>query len=369
MSVATTRMQDWIQSAPNFDKNMTRAKEWGALDFFTMQTTQGGLLSPELREKAFNSMGNTVKIPVINFDENVTVSNVRSCVIQDDENTSAFYTVVWATYAVGFTSVPVAFDNNYIGYDQDFGRKLEKISRALADALDTSAITALTAQKTQVFNDLLNYTAVGNVIDVPSRMATEILGDIRPIMRANNFSGQMHLIGNAGLDSLIGKLSEKGVYNEANKRLQYADKILHYTTNIANESGKNGTFFAVEDGNVAVLTRVDREARRGTKMNDHEWGVVRLPYIDLPVGFHFYKTVGDQSAIAGDATADVKCAVKEHFGFSLDAAFITAYNSNPTTLPNPIIKAQIAALPANTPLGTPVEIVNGSENPLYTQTV
>lgn len=343
---------------------MTRPCEYGALDFFIEQTNSANsILSPNLRDRAFASIGNTVQIPVINYDGDVQVSNIRSCVIADDENTSALYTVVWATYAIGFTMVPAAYMNNEIGYEHDFLRKMEKITRALADALDKGAVAALEAGKTQVYKDDLNYQVQGNVVEVPTQMATEILGDVNPMMRANCFPEYIHIIGNAGVDSLVRKLAQHGVYNDVNKRMEYDNKVLHYTNNVVNESQKNGTFFAVADGNVGVLTRVDREALRRTRANFHEWDVVRLPYIDLPVGSHYYTAVGDQSQIAGDATADLTCAVKEYFGFSLDVAFLVAYNSDPAKVASPIIKAEIAAQTANQPLGMPVYVTNAAEFP------
>jgi hypothetical protein len=171
----------------------------------------------------------------------------------------------------------------------------------------------------------------------------------------------VHIIGNAGVDSLIRKLAQHGIYNDVNKRMEYDNKIIHYTNNVLNGTGKNGTFFAVADGNVGVLTRVDREALRRTRANFHEWDVVRLPYIGLPVGSHYYTAVGDQSAIAGAATADLTCAVKEYFGFSVDVAFIVAYNSDPATVANPIMKAEIASPAASTPISTPVYVVNASD--------
>lgn len=343
---------------------MTRPCEYGALDFFIEQTNSANsIISPNLRDKAFASIGNTVQIPVINYDGDVQVSNIRSCVIADDENTSALYTVVWATYAIGFTMVPAAYTNNEISYEHDFLRKMEKTTRALADALDKGAVAALEAGKTQVYKDKLNYQVQGNVVEVPTQMATEILGDVNPMMRANCFPEYIHIIGNAGVDSLVRKLAQHGVYNDVNKRMEYDNKVLHYTNNVVNEAQKNGTFFAVADGNVGVLTRVDREALRRTRANFHEWDVVRLPYIDLPVGSHYYTAVGDQSQIAGDATADLTCAVKEYFGFSLDVAFLVAYNSNPATVASPIIKAEIAAQTANQPIGMPVYVTNAAEFP------
>lgn len=370
MSLVATRLQNWRVENPEFDRNMTRPCEYGALDFFIEQTdAQNSIISPHLRDRAFESIGNTVQIPVINYDGDVQVSNVRSCVIADDENTSALYTVVWATYAIGFTMVPAAYMNNEISYDHDFIRKMEKTTRALANALDQGAVAALEAAKTQVLKDKLNYQFAGNVIEVPTQMATEIMGDIDPIMRANCFPEMIHIVGNAGVDSLIRKLAQHDVYNDVNKRMEYANKVLHYTNNVVNEAGKNGTFFAVADGNVGVLTRVDREALRRTRANFHEWDVVRLPYIDLPVGSHYYTSVGDQSQIAGAATQDLTCALKEYFGFSVDVAFLAAYNSDPSTVANPVIKAEIAARSENTPLGMPVYVTNDAETPIYTQTV
>lgn len=362
MSLVATRLQNWRISNPELDRNMARPLEYGALDFFIEQTdAPNSIISSNLRNRAFASMGNTVQVPVINYDGDVTVSNSRSCTVSDDENTSALYTIVWTTYSVGFTMVPTLYMNNEIDYQHDFERKMEKICRALATALDSAAITALEAAKTQVFKDLLQYSQSSNVINVPTQMATEILGDLNPMMRANAYPETIHLIGNAGIDSLIRKLAQHGVYNDVNKRMEYDNKILHYTTQLANASEKIGTLYAVADGNVGVLTRVDREALRRASANFHEWDVVRLPFIDLPVGSHYYTAVGDQSSIAGDASADMVCNVKEYFGFSVDVAFIVAYNSDAEHVANPIIKAQIAAPAQNTPIATPVYVTNAAE--------
>ena len=362
MSLIATRLQNWRIENPELDRNMFRPSEYGALDFFISQTdAPNSIISANLRERAFASMGNTVQLPVLNYDSDVQVSNVRTCVIGDDENTSALYTVVWATYQVGFTMTPAMYMNNEIDQQHDFERKMQKVCRALADKLDEDAITALEAQKTQVFGDLLQYQQSGNSIQVPNQMATEILGDINPMMRANDYFEPVHIIGNAGVDALIRKLAQHGIYNDVNKQMEYDNKIIHYTNNLTNENSIYGTFYAVADGNVGVLTRVDREALRRTRANFHEWDVVRLPYIDLPVGSHFYTAVGDQSSIAGDATADLTCAVKEYYGFSVDVAFIVAYNSDAATVANPIIKAEIAAPATNQPFGTAVYVTNAAD--------
>ena len=370
MSLIATRVQNWRIQNPAFDKNMTRPQEYGALDFFVQQTNAAtSMLSPDLRDRALRSIGTTIQIPVINFDESVQVGNVRSCVIADNENTSALYTVVFATYSIGYTMVPAAYMNNEISYNHDWTRKMEKVTRALANALDIGAVAALEANKSQVYKDLLYYTKVGNDIQVPWDMREVFLSDTNTMMRANEYPGQLHVIGNAGIDSQIRQLAKMGIYNEVNNRMEFENKIIHFTNNIVNEAGKFSTAYVVEDGNVGMLTRVDREAVRNASAQGHEWGIVRLPYIDLPVGSHYYTSVGDQSGIVGAATDDLTCAVKEHFGFSVDVAYIVAYNSNPALIANPIMKVEIAQSNAANPIARPVTIVNNESNPVFTQAV
>lgn len=366
MSLVATKVQNWRVSNPQFDSNMTRACEYGALNFFAQQTqSPQSIISPLLRAQAIESMGKTLQIPVIKYDGDVTVKTSRACTIEDAENTSALYTVVFATYGVGFTMVPALYSNNDIAEEHDFARKMEKVTRALANALDAGAVAALAANKTQVFKDLLLYQETGNVIGVPWDLRTEIIGDINPIMRANCYTGGIHIIGNAGIDSLMQKLAQLGPNNAVNKVLEYAGKTFHYSNNVTNEVGVFGTGFAVEENQVGILTRSGRENVRGTVSNFHEWGVINLPILGLPVDFHYYTAVGDQSSIAGGASADMVCNVKEYYGFEVDVAFIVAYNSDPEDVANPVIQFEIGQSGAANPVAQPVTIVNGESNPVH----
>lgn len=371
MSLLATRLQNIRVRVPRFDDNMTRQKQYGALDFFAQQTlSPTGFVTPELRERAFGSIGNTVQIPVINYDEDVTVSNVRSCTIEDNDNESALCTVVFATYAVGFTMVPAQFQNNEITYQHDFDRKYEKVMRAMGIKLDQDALAALSTAKTQVYNDKLLYTVTGNVIKAPWDYREDLLGDLNPMMLANGFNRDIHIIGNTGLYSMVSKLAEHGFYNDVNKQLEYMDKIFHFSSQLVNEEGVFATGYAVEDGNVGILTRVDREAyRRARSTNGHEWDVVNVPLLNIEMGTHYYESVGDMSATSGAATADMTCAIKEHFGFSVDVAFVVKYNSAPATVPNPVMAFEVAQSTAANPYAKPVTVVNGETNPVFTKAV
>ena len=90
MSLVATRLQNWRVENPEFDRNMTRPCEYGALDFFIEQTNAPtSIISQNLRDRAFASIGNTVQIPVITYDGDVQVYTVPYCVIPEDENSSS----------------------------------------------------------------------------------------------------------------------------------------------------------------------------------------------------------------------------------------------------------------------------------------
>lgn len=342
MSIVATRIQN-IRAKSALDKNELRPSRYGALDFFMNDTdAPEGIISQELKEKAWSSIGSTLEVPVIKFDSGISIGNSRSLTIADSENTSALFTVTFTTMAWGFTMTPALYHNNEIGYQKDFDAKFIKYLYEFADTLDSACITKLAADKTQVIKDPLLYTVTGNSVQVPYTDRDNIIGDLNVMLGSNDHFGQIHLIGNGGVESLIRKLAEKGIYNSENKTLEYSDKILHFSSRVSNATGMYGTGFAVQQGTTGMLWRVEREAlRRAVSRTGHEWDMVTLPMLNMPVGTYYYESVGDQSALAGAASADMNRAVKEHYGFAVDVAIITNYNSDPATIANPIIKFEI----------------------------
>ena len=74
MSLIATRLQNWRIENPELDKNMFRPCEYGALDFFIEQTdAPNSIISQNLKDRAFASIGNTVQVPVLNYDSEVAV--------------------------------------------------------------------------------------------------------------------------------------------------------------------------------------------------------------------------------------------------------------------------------------------------------
>lgn len=339
MSLVNTRMQN-MRANSDIDKNELRPSRYGALDVFVMDTnTPGGIISPELKQKATESVGRLLEVPVVDFDGDITIGNTRTLTIGDSENTSQMFSIIFTPFTFGFTVVPSLYMNNEIGIQKDFERKMKKYIYKFAETLDSSAIAALAAAKTQDLGDKLVYDFTSNTIVSPWKQRENILGDLGPMFASNDYYGSLRIIGNGGVESLINKLAQKSIYNDVNKTNEWSDKTFHFTNRLGNDVGNYATGYAVEEGQLGFLQRFERECLLGTTAaTGHEWGIETLPMLGIPCGTYYYESVGDFSGIAGSASADMTRVRKQHYGFAVDIAFVVPYNSDPENLASPIAK-------------------------------
>lgn len=344
MSLVLTRIQN-IRANSNLDKFEYRPSRYGALDAFMVQSEDPmGILTDELKQKARTSIGSTLETPVIDYDADITIGNTRSLTIADSENTSKMVQINFATYSWGFTIAPAMYMNNEIRVQKDFETKMMKYIYKFAQKLDETALATLAANKTQVIKNSLLYDKTGNAINAKWTERENVFGDLDVMMGANDFYGQLHIIGDPGVESIMRKLQQKGLYNEVNKQNEFGSKIVHFTNNMAAVLGKYAQGYVVNAGSLGMLTRFERDCLLGTVSGDgHEWGIATLPLLNMPVGTYFYDSVGDYSGIAGTATADMTRTRKEHYGFAVDIAFMTAYNSAPSALPSPIMAFNVSS--------------------------
>jgi len=341
MSLILTRTQDIREKSPNFYEWENRITQTGALDFMMMDTMN--TLSPALIRKAKSSIGSVLATPVIKYDSGVSIASSRSVTISDDFNTSAMYTFTFVTYSYGWTETPSAHMNNEITLQEDWNANYKKFIIALSKVMDTAAVAALSAAKTQVFGDTLIYTTPGNIVTADLQDEMRLFADMEPLMDANDVSGKVHYIGNPGFKSLVNRTKQLSTFNAENKTLHLNGTPLHYSNRITNGANMGATFYAVTEGSCGLLYRFEREALLGTRSRTgHEWSLDTLIGLDIPVSTYYYEGVSDYSADHGAATADNTRAWKRFFGFSVDVCYVTAYNSDPTTIPSPIIAAQIA---------------------------
>lgn len=404
MSLVLTRIQN-VLAQSNVDKYEYRASRYGALSAFMSQSEDpGGILTSDIKEKARTSTGKSLLTTVIDYDGGISISHDRPLVITDSENTSRHLQINFATYSFGFTIAPAMYMNNEIGIQRDFQTKLMKYVYKLAQVLDEAALAAIAAGKTTVINNSLLYDKTGNIINAKWTERENILGDLEVIMGANDFYAPLDIVGDAGIESVVKKLAQHGLYNDVNKANEYAGKTFHFTNNIAKgayatSSAASAAFvnastwkgqptnskqandesyaaatalpavtagsnlyargYAISKGSLGMLTRFERDCLLGTVSGDgHEWGIATLPLLGLPVGTYFYDSVGDFSSIGGAGTADMVRTRKEHYGFAVDIAFVTAYNSDPTHNASPILSFNISSEDAS--YAKPVFVVNQS---------
>lgn len=368
MSLVLTRTQN-MRANSNFDKFEYRPSRYGALNAFMVQSNDPtGILTDDIKEKARMSIGNVLETPVIDYDGNITIGNSRTLTIADSENTSRMLQINFSTYAWGFTVVPSMYMNNEIKIQKDFEVKMMKYIYKFAQALDQAALSALAANKTTVMANTLLYDWSNNAINGKWSERENLFGDLEVMMAANDFYGQLHIIGDPGVQSILNKLQQHGLYNDVNKQNEYAGKVIHFTNNLAATEGVYAQGYAVNEGSLGMLTRFERDCLLGTVSGDgHEWDIITLPTLNMQVGSYFYDSVGDYSAIAGGATADLTRTRKEHYGFAVDVAFVTAYNSDTDNNAGPIVSFNVSN--ENAVYASPVVVVNTEDNPVITETV
>ena len=344
MSLLNTRLQDLRVSSPNLDRWTLRPSVYGALDMFVIGNSEGqSIVSQALLAQAATAVGRAVTVPVYD-SRSVSIGSTRSVTIADSENTSQLFTISFTTYAWGFTHVPAMYQNNEMADAEDWNRKFNTYLIEFAKTVDNQCISALSAAKSQVFAETLQYTNTGNVIIASDAQKDEIIGDMSVIMNANDYpGGPYRVLMNPGMQSQVNKMLEHAQYNDQDKTIQFLDKTWHMSNRLANAAGHKATGYIVNPGSLGMVWRHEREAIRNTVLPDgHEWMRDMLPGLGIPVDTYFYYGVGDYSAIGGASTADMTRVAKEHYGFAIELATVTAYNTDLATYANPIVKFAIA---------------------------
>ena len=267
MSLVSTLVQD-SRVTSDLSKYEIRIEQAGIFDTFKRQSdAPGGILTDELKRVAFNSAGRDVTVPVLNYKD-VTVRTTRPLTIAADENTSAFVTITWTTLAYGFKMYPAQHFNNDISYQQDFDHKYKAMMRKFIATLEGLGNTALNAAKTQVVAEVTGgHTFASNVVSetgITNLYDSYIMHDLIPMMASNDFYDMgMDVVGNQGLRSIVQRMAGFGQYNNEDKTLPFENKLLHWSNQISNASGKNATGYAVADSSLGVLMRVEPDIRGG----------------------------------------------------------------------------------------------------------
>jgi hypothetical protein len=335
----------------SLDKNEARGSRYGAYDYFREDAARpDSIFDQDIRAKIKASFGNSVVVPVIDA-KTVTIGNVRSCTIADDENTSKLVTLTFTTYAFGFTMYGAQYFNNDVKYQADFNRKLKNYLNQFAALLDSQGITTLENAKNQFWTGVTAYyPQVANALQVTQAQKNDYYNNLQSIMETMDFYGKPHIISNVSGQPMVRRLVNQGAGNAINEEFQLSPYDWHWTNRIANGVGIQSTHYAVQEGTCAIETRIDPDSIAGNRIGDFvEWNQVNVPLPNTPYGIEmgslYRKDCVDGSALQSPNTgvAGLTATMKESFQWSVDVVTATAYNSSPTTRYNPIVKTEISA--------------------------
>jgi hypothetical protein len=330
------------------DRNEVRPSRYGAWDFFQRQTAlAGGILTDEVKTMIKQSTGNFVDIPVLNA-EDVTITNVRSCVIPADVETSALVRLTFITYAFGFTMTPARHFNNDISYRQLFERKMENYLLKLALTLDQQAVNVLNTNRNVYFPSSVTgyYPQVGNALQVTAAQRDDFFNQLEAILATMDQYGGTNVIGSTSLMPMVNRLKAQGGGNQVNQSFQFDPYRWLFSNRVINAAGIAATGFAVPDGMVATMNRNTPDQVMRSRVGSHKiWGTEQVPIVNLNMGTYYTEDCADMTALdeGGARMSHLSRSKVEGFAFDTDVCFVTAYNSAPASRYYPILKFEVSA--------------------------
>lgn len=346
-SLAATLTQGYRSSyAGRLDKNEQRNSTYGALQLFKDQTNSPtGIIDAETMALIKRSFGNTVSIPVINYQD-VSISNVRTCALQTGGPTSALVSITFATYSFGFGMYPAQFYNNDIRYQQVFDKNMQAYENKLAAALDLASVAKLESARNTYFPASITgsyYANTGSALQVPLASQALFFNMVPSILETMDYAGNVNDVTTPYAMALIRNWAAQGQANQTNTAFQFGGQRFYPTSRITNNSGVASTHYLVADDSVALVSRLDPDAIMGSVVGGGQksWSVERLPIVDMDFALYYNEDCTNAAAIQSAGTEGLTRSKVESYEFSADIAFVSAYNSSPSTNFGPIVKAEL----------------------------
>lgn len=353
MSLFATYKQELRANYPNpLDRQEWRGTQLGLLRAAQASSVHPEtILSPDVKEKAENSEGRVFKIPVTKDTGDVAITNVRTCTIGDLDSDSDLVSVTWLTMVANLHMIKEQYRKNEISYLADFDKKLRRIERSIGKALETNIYTKLDTDKSSVYGSTLvgvlangaKYALTGDAIQVAANQRELFFNDLDAIQMADDFDLMEHLvIGSVNLMPSVRHYINQGQGNDENLSYQFGDKNFLFSNRVVDGAGKLATGFAMPNGSIGLIPRINADALSGNKTTDGtEWSTERLDRLGMDVGVMYKSSCEDLSAVQG--LEHLSATTVERWQISLDTAIITPYNSAPTTNAGGIKKFEFVA--------------------------
>ena len=344
MSLINTLKQEIRAKLPNpIERDEWRFTRYGMLTLAKESTNSANsIITSELKEKAKNSEGRVLKIPVFKIGD-VTVKSTRSCAIGGLENTTETVNVSWVTLVADISMKKSEHHVNEVSYLEDLNRKLIKVDNAFAKTVEQLIYTKLDTDKSIVYDSPLvgatgQYPLVGNAIQVAPADQEYFFNDLEAIMEGDDFySMPFKVIGSTTLKPAVKHYGQQGQANDENLAYQFDGYDFRFSNNIVIGGGIKSTGFIMTDGSLGIMTRINIDAKMKNKAGDGTtWGTTFMDKLGYEVGYMYKSKCDDLSKDTG--LAHLEATMVENWQFSIDVAILTPYNSDTAGKPSVIKK-------------------------------
>lgn len=344
MSLEKTLLQKLRVAYPNgLDSFNNRTTQAGLLQAFLQSTNSpSSIISQDFREKASNSMGRILEVPVMKKG-NVTLKNQRTCEVECTNGESDLLEITWKTLVADVCMKPAVHFVNQVSYEAELNRQITEVVEKFLVTIEEDITTALDLNVSQVYNSPIvnnKYSLVGNAIQVPTALQDYFFGDIDAINYADDYNQNMKkVIANHSLMPYVNQFMNQGLSNAENKAWQFANIDYSFSNRIVNGGSALATGYFMPNGAVGFLTRTDYDAKaRHIATDGTRWFQDRLSGLPWNIGVKFNSKCDDITALQANGLNWASATMVEHWQFSFDYTIVMPYNEDIATRPNPIRK-------------------------------
>lgn len=348
MAALLTLLDDYkadFVEANDFNRTLYRQQNTGALDLFLSQNEgANALLSQKLKDSIYQTWRRNVKVPVMIQNDNVSVTDVLSCVIPDSSAETGMLQLTFAQLSFSVSLYPDTLDENMVDEAQYFNRMLEDRKKKFLATLNTMASDVLNTNKNTYWPSEITsiYPVVGDALQVTKSNEYDFYNQAGAIMNYIGYpGGPFNVLANTFHQPIVNRLINQGAANDENDAFQFGPWRFSYDNTLATPTGYSSTIYMVPDGQLGMATRVHPSARNRRRSGDGKiWGIDDTMFPGLSMGTYYYDGCADGSGIEGNTS--LPQTYREAMQWHTQVAFATAFNPDTATRFNPIIKAEIS---------------------------
>jgi hypothetical protein len=334
MAMTATVLQDLRANYPSLlDRHELRPEKYGMLMKGVQNTNNPsvGIISPDVVDKAMQSWGRNVDIPVMQIASDANGTGL-ACTFTGTEAVSAFVNITWVTVSNGFEMQPAKNFQNEIKYQQEFARKYADAIRAMAGSINGAIDTALAAALRTAYAS--SYVGVGtkygalvaNAVQCPLADRGDFFNDLVDIYAADDYYPQFDVVGSTNLRGIVSALFAQGEANATNTQYQFTqgDYNFVFDNDVTVSASSDATGYVMPAGAYGLVHRNSPDCMSGNMTTDgKQYGTLFDPTLGMTMDTLFFSECADINALSGNA-ADT-AAVNEKHQLAVHYGILTPY--------------------------------------------